>query len=223
VGGASKRSAPARTTCSSPGARRTILIGASYEPIGGSLRDDIADIAVAALTDDRPIGQLYELAGPRSLTFAETAAEIGEAAGREIRYTPVSLEEHAAEAAAHGVPPEFVALLTYLFDEVVDGRNADTTDGVQRALGREARDFGDYARRTAATASGTWCPPSTHRPDARPPFARPVRAGGVVDAARFGEVVAVGIPPHAIRELPPEPFAGKIVIDANDYRTPSKR
>jgi uncharacterized protein YbjT (DUF2867 family) len=113
--------------------------------------DDIADVAAAALTDDRHAGQLYELTGPRSLTFAEAAAEIAEATGREIRYVPVSLEEHAAEAAEHGVPDEVVELLTYLFDEVVDGRNADTTDGVRRALGREGRDFADYAREAAAT------------------------------------------------------------------------
>jgi uncharacterized protein YbjT (DUF2867 family) len=116
--------------------------------------DDLADIAVEALTDDRHVGELYELTGPRSLTFADAAAEIGRATGREIRYTPVSLEQHAAELADHGVPPEFVDFLTYLFDEVVDGRNSDTTDGVRRALGREPRDFADYARQTAA--SGVW-------------------------------------------------------------------
>jgi uncharacterized protein YbjT (DUF2867 family) len=116
--------------------------------------DDLADIAVEALTDDRHVGEVYELTGPRSLTFAEAAAEIGGAAGREIRYTPVSLEQHAAELADHGVPPEFVDFLTYLFEEVVDGRNSDTTDGVRRALGREPRDFADYARQTAA--SGVW-------------------------------------------------------------------
>ena len=116
--------------------------------------DDIADVAVAALTEEEHAGKLYELTGPRSLTFAETAAEIAEAAGREIRYVPVSLEEHAAEATEHGVPAEVVELLTYLFSEVVDGRNADTTDGVQRALGREPRDFRDFAR--DAAASGVW-------------------------------------------------------------------
>ena len=116
--------------------------------------DDLADIAVEALTDDRHVGQLYELTGPRSLTFGDAAEEIGRAAGREIRYTPVSLEVHAHELAEHGVPPEFVEFLTYLFEEVVDGRNADTTDGVRRALGREPRDFADYVRETAAT--GVW-------------------------------------------------------------------
>jgi hypothetical protein len=52
------------------------------------------------------------------------------------------------------VPAEFIELLTYLFGEVLDGRNAHLTDGVRRALGREPRDFADYARDTAAT--GVW-------------------------------------------------------------------
>ena len=116
--------------------------------------EDIADVAVAALTDDRHSGELYELTGPRSLTFAQVAEAISAAAGREVRYVPVSLEQHAAEAAAHGVDPEMVDLLTYLFEEVVDGRNAGTTDGVERALGRPPRDFADYAH--AAAASGVW-------------------------------------------------------------------
>jgi uncharacterized protein YbjT (DUF2867 family) len=116
--------------------------------------DDIADVAVAALTEEGHVGQLYELTGPRLLTFAEAVAEIGAAAGREIRYVPVSQEEFAAAAADQGVPPEFIELLGYLFGEVLDGRNAHVTDGVQRALGRPPRDFSEYARDAAAT--GVW-------------------------------------------------------------------
>jgi uncharacterized protein YbjT (DUF2867 family) len=111
--------------------------------------DDIADVAVAALTDDRHIGELYELTGPRSMTFAQVADGIAAASGRDVRYVPVSLEQHAAEAAEHGVDAEVVELLTYLFSEVVDARNAETTDGVRRALGRRPRDFADYARDAA--------------------------------------------------------------------------
>jgi hypothetical protein len=37
---------------------------------------------------------------------------------------------------------------------VLDGRNAHVADGVQRVLGRPARDFADYAHDTAAT--GVW-------------------------------------------------------------------
>ena len=121
--------------------------------------DDLADVAVAALTDDRHIGQVYELTGPRLLTFAQAVEEISRATGREIRYVPISVPEFAAAAAEQGVPDEFVELLTYLFGEVLDGRNAHLADGVQRALGREPRDFSDYARDAAAT--GIWNPTAT--------------------------------------------------------------
>jgi uncharacterized protein YbjT (DUF2867 family) len=116
--------------------------------------DDIADVAVAALTDDRHIGELYELTGPRLLTFAEAVREISRAVGREIHYIPISIEDFAAVAAEQGVPSDVVEMLSFIFGEVLDGRNARLADGVQRALGREPRDFSDYARNAAAT--GLW-------------------------------------------------------------------
>jgi uncharacterized protein YbjT (DUF2867 family) len=116
--------------------------------------DDIADAAVAALTSDGHVGQLYELTGPRLLTFAEAVGEIAEAAGREIAYVQVPMEEYAALLEQHEVPADFVWLIRYLFTEVLDGRNAYVTDGVRRALRREPRDFRDYAR--AAAATGIW-------------------------------------------------------------------
>ena len=81
-------------------------------------------------------------------------AEIAEASGREIRYTPVTSEEYSRALAGQGVPSDAIGLLTYLFDEVLDGRNASLTDGVERALGRAPRDFTDYVR--AAAAAGVW-------------------------------------------------------------------
>src|ERR687889_2511834 len=116
--------------------------------------DDIADVAVAALTEDGHAGQLYELTSPRLLTFEEAVGEIAKATGREIRFVPVSLEEYESMLAEADVPPEVVSALTYLFGEVLDGRNAHLADGVQRALGREPRDFRDYGRDAATT--GVW-------------------------------------------------------------------
>jgi uncharacterized protein YbjT (DUF2867 family) len=116
--------------------------------------EDVADVAVAALTEDGHAGQIYELAGPRLLTFADAVGEIAAAAGREIRYESVSTEEFAAMLARREAPAEYVQFLTELFTKVLDGRNAHLTDGVRRALGREPRDFTDYAR--AAAATGVW-------------------------------------------------------------------
>jgi uncharacterized protein YbjT (DUF2867 family) len=116
--------------------------------------EDIADVAVAALTEDGHAGKLYELTGPRPLTFEEAVAEIAAATGRPVQFVPVTLEEYSAFAAAEGVPGDVIWLLGYLFGEVLDGRNVDITDGVQRALGRAPRDFRDFAR--DAAAAGAW-------------------------------------------------------------------
>ena len=116
--------------------------------------DDIADVAVAALTEDGHAGQIYELTGPRMLTFPEAVAEISRATGRQIRYQQVTPEQFVDGLEGHGVPADFVWLLDYLFTTVLDGRNAHLTNGVQRALGREPTDFADYAR--AAAATGVW-------------------------------------------------------------------
>jgi uncharacterized protein YbjT (DUF2867 family) len=116
--------------------------------------DDITDVAVAALTEDGHAGRLYELTGPRLLTFAEAIGEISEVTGRDIRFIPVSVDDYAAALAELDVPADYEWLLTYLFKEVLDGRNAYLAEGVQHALGRPPRDFAAYARETAA--SGVW-------------------------------------------------------------------
>jgi uncharacterized protein YbjT (DUF2867 family) len=116
--------------------------------------DDIAEVAVAALTEDGHVGQLYELTGPRLLTFAQAVDVIAKATGRRIRYLPVEIDEYAAAATQQGVPAEVVELLAYLFSQVLDGRNARVADGVRLALGREPRDFTDYAEEAAAR--GVW-------------------------------------------------------------------
>ena len=115
---------------------------------------DIADIAVKVLTEPGHTGQLYELTGPRLLSFAEAAAEIAAASGRDVRYVPVSAGEFAAAAASQGVPEEEVGALIELFAHVLDGRNESVTHDVARVLGRPATDFAEFARDAAVT--GVW-------------------------------------------------------------------
>ena len=115
--------------------------------------DDIADVAVAALTEDGHIGELYEVTGPRLMSFADMADTLAQAVGRPIQHIPITFEDfHANVAAAGG---DFVAdVFTAIARETLDGRNAMVCDGVERALGRPARDFADYA--AAAAQSGKW-------------------------------------------------------------------
>ncbi|MDX6743228.1 NAD(P)H-binding protein [Actinocorallia sp. A-T 12471] len=112
--------------------------------------EDIADVAVAALTGDAHVNRVYELTGPRALTFHEAAAEIAEAAGRPVVYLPMELPEFRA-ALAETDGPEYADLITALCAEVFDGRNATPTDDITRALGRAPRDFTTFCHTAAAT------------------------------------------------------------------------
>jgi uncharacterized protein YbjT (DUF2867 family) len=137
----------------------TILDGEVFLPagaVGEPFVDggDIADVVVEALTGTGQSGRVFELTGPRLLTFEQAIAEISAAAGRPIRYTQVSPDEFAAALKAEQVPPDLTWLTTYLFNEVLDGRNENLADGVREALSRPPREFADYAQATAAT--GVW-------------------------------------------------------------------
>lgn len=116
--------------------------------------DDIADVAFAALTEEGHKGQLYELTGPRLISFAEAVNEIAKATGKQIQFIPVSMEEYNTALSEQNLPEEFSWLINYLFTTVLDGRNEHLTDGVKRALGRDAKDFSYYAKETAM--SGAW-------------------------------------------------------------------
>ena len=136
-----------------------VLGGAITLPAGDQVEpfvdvDDIADVVVAALTEDHHDGQIYEVTGPRLMSIADVAADLSRAVGREIAYVDVPHDAFVSEVASSGAPDDVVWMLDYLFATVLDGRNAYLTDGVRRALGRPPRDFADYAREVAAT--GLW-------------------------------------------------------------------
>jgi len=116
--------------------------------------DDIADVAVEALTSPGWEGEVLELTGPAALTFDEVAAVLSDASGQRVDFAPVTEAEFAELSMDAGVPPEEARALAHLFAELLDGRNASTASGVREVLGREPRSFAEFARRAAA--SGTW-------------------------------------------------------------------
>ena len=125
--------------------------GAMPEPFVDA--DDIADVVIAALTDERHANRLYEVTGPRSLTFAQAVSEIATELGRPIRYTQIAPEDFVVTLRAY-VPEDIVQLRNVFFTVVLDGRNTQVMRGVEEALGRPPRDFAAYARKTVA--AGTW-------------------------------------------------------------------
>lgn len=143
--------------------REPLLDGLIALPAGDSVEpfvdvDDIAEVAATALEayargDDRHNGELYEVTGPRLLSFAEAAAELARVIGRPVEYVAMGFDEYHSELAAVA-GEELADLFTELCREVFDGRNEHLGDGVQRALGRTPRDFAETI--AAAAASGAW-------------------------------------------------------------------
>ena len=115
--------------------------------------DDVADVAVEALTDPKHAGKTYELSGPRLLTFREACDEITKASGHRVRYVPVSLDAYR-EVLATVMPQDVAGFLCELFAYILDGHNAFINDDIERVLGRKARDFTTYAR--GAAQAGAW-------------------------------------------------------------------
>ncbi|MFI6416723.1 NAD(P)H-binding protein [Streptomyces sp. NPDC050842] len=114
--------------------------------------DDIAAVAVAALTEDGHGGQTYELSGPRALTIAEAVAEISEATGRAVRYVPLSHDEFVTELVGAGWSAAEAEDYAEAVGPIRRGMDSAVSDGVQRALGRAPRDFTEYV----AAAGNAW-------------------------------------------------------------------
>lgn len=116
--------------------------------------DDLADVVVAALTRPELRDRLFEVSGPRALTFAQCAAEISQATGYTVEYTQISMEAFSDALQDQGMPEEMLWLMNELFTVVLDGRNSQPSSGVEEALGRPATDFSEYVRKVMA--SGAW-------------------------------------------------------------------
>ena len=116
---------------------------------------DIADVVTEALLHDEHNGQIYEVTGPRLLTFEEVILEIAKASKRDIKFTPVSLEAYIGVLKQNHVPDDYVWLIDYLFSNVLTNpANSVVSHDVEKVLKRKAIDFSEYAAETAVT--GVW-------------------------------------------------------------------
>ena len=118
--------------------------------------DDIADVTVAALTQSSLRNKLFEVTGPRAMTFAQCVAEISEATGYPVKYSSVPIDAYIDAMKEQGAPEDLQWLLRELFTVVFDGRNSNVMSGVEEALGRPATDFKAYLQKTIE--SGVWNP-----------------------------------------------------------------
>lgn len=128
--------------------------------------EDIADIAAQALVDARHSRKLYEVTGPRALTFGQAIDEIGRVTGRQITLITVPMDDYR-RGLVELLPADLVQLIVYLFTTVLDGRNTPVAHGVEQALGRPPSAFETYVERTVAT--GVWGGEVEVRPIQLPP------------------------------------------------------
>jgi uncharacterized protein YbjT (DUF2867 family) len=116
--------------------------------------EDIAEVAVAALTEDRHSGETYRLTGPQVIGFGEAADLIKVATGRTVRHLDIDPDVFVDRMVAAGAPAAVARLLTGLLVDIREGRGEGVCDGVERALGRPPRSFDDYV--AEAAAAGCW-------------------------------------------------------------------
>jgi uncharacterized protein YbjT (DUF2867 family) len=108
--------------------------------------DDIADVAVAALTSTDHVGAALPLTGPVALSYAEMTAAIATAIGRPLHYAAMSDDDARRQQAAWGAEPAMIEARLSIFRAVRDGQLAEVTDGIARVLGRPPRTFADWLR-----------------------------------------------------------------------------
>ncbi|WP_428526169.1 NAD(P)H-binding protein [Roseibium sp.] len=116
--------------------------------------EDVADVAVAALLDDGHTGEVYEITGRELLTWDQAVRLIASVTGRDVAYRTSTPQEFEGTLIAAGFPAEDAAFVAGLVAEILDGKNASTADGLQRALGRKPRTFAQFTE--DAHAAGCW-------------------------------------------------------------------
>ncbi|OWA13636.1 ergot alkaloid biosynthesis protein [Streptomyces sp. CS113] len=108
--------------------------------------DDIAAVAVHALTGDQAPNTDLVLTGPEPLDHDEVAAILTRVGGRPVVHRGLTPEELGARLASV-VPPDFAALLADLDRAIAQGAEDRTTDTVERVTGRPPHGFREVVER----------------------------------------------------------------------------
>ncbi|MGW4094299.1 NmrA family NAD(P)-binding protein [Nocardia sp. NPDC004750] len=102
--------------------------------------EDIAAVAVHALTDRQAPNTDLVLTGPETLSYDDVAAIVTEVTGRPVTHRSLSYEQLHDRLTAL-VPVEFAAMLAGMDRAIAEGVEDRVTDTVQRLTGRPPRTF----------------------------------------------------------------------------------
>jgi uncharacterized protein YbjT (DUF2867 family) len=99
--------------------------------------DDIAEVAVMALTSRTYDGESLPITGPEALSFSEVTAKIGAAIGKPLVFQPISDQEARERYSRISGSEEETEAHVALWRAIRDERLATVTDNVERILGRK--------------------------------------------------------------------------------------
>jgi (4-alkanoyl-5-oxo-2,5-dihydrofuran-3-yl)methyl phosphate reductase len=111
--------------------------------------DDIADVAVAAMTRPQFVGRSLPITGPEALSFADMTAKVSTVIGRRLRFEPQSDDKERRQQAGWGSPPPLIDARLSIFRAIREGRLATVTGNVAAALGRQPISFDEWAQQNA--------------------------------------------------------------------------
>lgn len=112
--------------------------------------EDIAAVAVEAMTSPRYMGQSLPITGPKALSFADMTAKVGSAIGRQLRFEAIPDEQERRQQAARGVPEALIEARLEIFRAIRAGEQASLTGNVASILGRQPISFDRWAEQNAA-------------------------------------------------------------------------
>lgn len=122
----------------------TFLAGTVKEPFVDL--EDLSDAVVEVLLHEKYNKKIYEVTGEELLTFEEAVKRIGLAIGRQIKYNAVDKNKYFEGLINAGLNTHVAQHLVWTFDEILDGRNQNTGDGIQKILGRKPKSFLEYVQ-----------------------------------------------------------------------------
>ena len=118
----------------------TIWTAAESGRVGFVDVEDIAAVAVHALTDEHAPNTDLVLTGPEALSYDDIATTITQVTGRPVDHHRLSYEQMRDRLTAH-VPLEFASILAGMDRAIAEGAEDRITDTVQHLTGRPARSF----------------------------------------------------------------------------------
>lgn len=110
---------------------------------------DAADIAAAAratLLAPKPSNEAFTITGDEAISYDRVAALIGEACGRTITHTRVTVDEMAERMMARGLPQPTARMLAGSYEFIAMGAASQTTDTFETLTGRPPTSFQAFAR-----------------------------------------------------------------------------